>query len=359
MRIKSIPIPVIIIAGGTLLAVLFTLRGYAADLLAAKSAAAVREGRSIADIHRLTQRTARMAGSDARPYRFRGLASYGVAAEADEETRELWLAMASRDLVEALRRNPMDGVAFRALARTAHGLKLSSEALRFAEASVKRQPATPDNYWILARLHEPGSEAQTEAYAELTALRPLLTGSVLREVHTGAMGLDDLAPYIAKQGATYVEWANATTDPVLRGKIAERGVGYVEPDSPDSQRQYGWLYYYMGLGAMEENPGEAVLWLRKATAALPDTHAFQRNLGFALLRVGKVEAAREAFVHSTNLYSDLANAAHLGLAQADEELGNLDQALELYRRLADTPRMEEWVKTRARSGIRRIERSSP
>lgn len=357
MRSRSISIRVIVITASAFLALVLTWRVYVSDLLMARSAAAVKASKSIEEVYRLTQRAGTIAGLDPRSYSFRGLAAYGVAVEADAQDRSLWFAIASRDLAEAVRRDPMDGVAFRALALTADGLDLSSEALRFAESSVARDPASPDNLWVLARLQPPGSEARALAYARVTALRPALTDSIVREVGGAKRGLEELARYIAPRGDTYVEWAHATTDVSRRGWIARKGLGYVNDASNDADRQYGWLYYYAGLEVMDTDPARAAELLKLATDHLPDTHALQRNYGFALLRTGDPESAREAFLRSTRLYSDLANSAHLGLAQANEELGEMERALATYRRLSETPRMEEWVKARARAGIRRIERS--
>jgi tetratricopeptide (TPR) repeat protein len=352
MQLYSQPTSIIII----LCVALFagnSLRVYQGDRSIRRAASTVHQQGPANAAMVLADKSRQWVPEDARPYLIRAQTAYAMALQ-DAGASDTWLKMAAGDLGQALRRNAMDGTAFRTLALTAYRLAATHEAITFAHAAVKRGPSDASNQWVLARLLPKGSVEQADAYRRVTALRPDLTEAVLQDLADHELGVAASMAYVAPRADAYLVWAEGVTDPAKRITIATEGLRLLREDV-HSARIEAWLSYYVGLGHLDTDSAMAVRMLGRAVEIWPREQAFHRNHGFALLKTGQAGQARVSFQKSLALFSDLANAAHLGLAKADEAMGNHESARGLYQRLAFNPRLEEWVRREARSGLARIE----
>ena len=135
------------------------------------------------------------------------------------------------------------------------------------------------------------------------------------------------------------------------------GLQFVSENPDQTRLDHAWLYYYLGLKLAEAaRPSQALPWFERALDRMETEQAFYRNYGFALLKSGLPRKAADEFRVSIELYPDLANASHLGLAQAAEALGEKSSALATYRRLAHNARLESWVRAEALGGFVRLDK---
>jgi tetratricopeptide (TPR) repeat protein len=332
---------------------IWAVRNYSAEAAYQKALTGISAERSANHLYESVESALSWAPEHSRALTLRGQSYYALAEKSGGDEKKVLLEMAVRELEPAFRANPADGSTLLTLALARAGLDDGEPALALFHEASTRRPGFAEHAWLLARNLPPGSEEQKQAYRIVTRLRPASTPTVVRELRA-QLPRERLNEYVAEDPAAYRAWAWDATDSTEGISIALSGLQFAV--LPQDQHDAGWLEYYIGLKTSEFDPPAALTWFRKALDHLQGEQAVHRNFGFALLKSGRAEEAKAQFHKSIQLNGDIANAAHLGLAQAEEALGSHRRAMAIYKRLESNPRLEAWVRQEAGAALRQMEK---
>jgi tetratricopeptide (TPR) repeat protein len=279
----------------------------------------------------------------------RGQALLLLARAGEPDPAPLVARMALADLRRALVFEPAGAPLWAAAALAAATAGDAGAAEALAREAVRRAPAAPELAWVAARLAR-SAPARRAAYRRVTELAPELTPAVVSEAAPGR-AWPEQAAFVAPSAEAYRAWAWSVSAPAGLA-IAARGLA-LAPAADTAAA--AWLAYYVALGLAPGDPAASLADFDRALRVLGAEQAVHRNHGFALLKAGRAADAEAAFGASLRLYGDLANAAHLGLAEAQIAQGRRAEARPVLERLTRHPRVEAWVRREAGAALYRLE----